>query len=84
MATELETGQFVVLGSEPWLYAQYGFVSLRDRPWTQAAEKMRELVLAAERETARVESDLARRYAPVKDNQPTRRRQKPATRSNTQ
>ena len=64
IATELETGQFVLLGTEPWLHLHYGIVSLKGRPWTQAAEKFREFVLDAEREAAREEERLVARFGP--------------------
>lgn len=62
IAAELERGQFVVLGSAPWLHLQYGIVSLKGRPWTQAAEAMREYVLRAEREAVAEELRLIERF----------------------
>jgi hypothetical protein len=64
IATELESGQFVILGTEPWLHLHYGIVSLRGRPWTQAAERFRELALEAEHEAAREDQRLGRRFGP--------------------
>jgi DNA-binding transcriptional LysR family regulator len=64
IATELDSGQFVLLGTEPWLHLQYGVVSLRGRPWTQAAEKLRELALQAEQEATRLEQQLLERHSP--------------------
>jgi DNA-binding transcriptional LysR family regulator len=80
IAMELESGRCVLLGTEPWLTLQYGTVSLRGRLWTQAALKMRELVLAASQEMADLEASLTQRYVRGKP----RRRQNPATRSKTQ
>jgi DNA-binding transcriptional LysR family regulator len=80
IAAELQDGRCVLLGTEPWLTLQYGIVSLRSRPWTQAAMKMRDLVLAADQEVTDLEASLTQRYAQGG----TRRRQKPATRSKTQ
>jgi DNA-binding transcriptional LysR family regulator len=65
VATELDSGQFVLLGTEPWLHLQYGVVSLRGRPWTQAAEKMRDFTLQAEQEATRLEQQLLERHGPV-------------------
>jgi DNA-binding transcriptional LysR family regulator len=65
IATELDAGQFVLLGTEPWMYLQYGVVSLRGRPWTQAAERLRELVLDAEVGATQLEHQLLERHAPV-------------------
>jgi len=64
VATELDSGQFVLLGTEPWLHLQYGVVSLRGRPWTQAAEKMRDFTLQAEQEATRLEQQLLERHGP--------------------
>lgn len=66
---ELETGQFVVLGTEPWMQLHYGIVSLRGRPWTQAAETMRELVLAAEQASTELGERLLQRFGPHKRSQ---------------
>ncbi len=52
VASELERGQFVLLGTAPWLHLHYGIVSLNGRPWTQAAEKFCDFVLQAERQAA--------------------------------
>jgi hypothetical protein len=79
--TELETGQFVLLGTEPWLHLQYGVVSLKGRPWTQAAERFREFVLEAERSATLEESELAARFAPGRTrgrDRPPRPRRRPA------
>lgn len=62
IASELETGQFVLLGTEPWLNLHYGIVSLKGRPWPQAAEKLHEFVLEAEREAAREEQRLVAKF----------------------
>jgi len=80
--TELETGQFALLGTEPWLHLQYGVVSLKGRPWTQAAERFREFVLEAERSATLEEAQLAARFAPGRargPGRPHRPRSRPAT-----
>jgi DNA-binding transcriptional LysR family regulator len=80
--TELETGQFALLGTEPWLHLQYGVVSLKGRPWTQAAERFREFVLEAERAATLEESQLAARFAPGRvrgRGRPPRLKRGPAT-----
>jgi DNA-binding transcriptional LysR family regulator len=61
-ATELESRQVVVLGTEPWLHLHYGVVRLKGRPSTQAAQKFGEFVLEAERETTREEERLIARW----------------------
>jgi DNA-binding transcriptional LysR family regulator len=80
--TELESGQFALLGTEPWLHLQYGVVSLKGRPWTQAAERFREFVLEAERSAALEEAQLAARFAPGRARgrgRPPRLKRRPAT-----
>jgi len=62
IATELETGQFVLLGTEPWLHLHYGIVSLRGRPSTHAAEKFRQFVVEAEQEATAEETRLVARF----------------------
>lgn len=47
---ELESGRFVLLGTEPWLTTHYGVVTLRNRPLSPAAMRLRELIRAAEQE----------------------------------
>jgi DNA-binding transcriptional LysR family regulator len=64
IAAELERGQLVVLGTAPWLHLHYGIVSLKGRPWTQAAEALREFVLLAERQAAAEETLLLERFQP--------------------
>lgn len=64
IATELETGRLVLLATEPWLHLQYGIVSLKGRPWTQAAERFREFVIEAERDAAAEELRLVARFGP--------------------
>jgi DNA-binding transcriptional LysR family regulator len=61
---DLDSGELVLLGTEPWLHLQYGIVSLKGRPWTQAAERFREFVLEAEREAAVEERRLVERFGP--------------------
>jgi DNA-binding transcriptional LysR family regulator len=62
IATELENGQFVLLGTEPWLHLHYGIVSLKGRPWTHAAEKFRQFVTEAEQTATLEEQRLVARY----------------------
>ena len=64
IATELESGQFVLLGTEPWMHLQYGIVSLKGRPWTQTAEQLRGYLLEAEREASAQEKLLIAKYGP--------------------
>lgn len=61
---DLESGALVLLGTEPWLHLQYGIVTLRGRPWTQAAERFRAFVLEAEAAMAREEERLLARFGP--------------------
>ena len=63
-STELAGRHVVVLGTEPWMYLQYGVVSLKGRPRTHAAEKFLEFVLDAEREATLEEQRLIARWGP--------------------
>lgn len=63
---ELESGRFVLLGTELWLSLQYGIVSLAGRPWTQTAVRLREFVLQAEQETIERSRELLSRHSPEK------------------
>lgn len=59
---ELENGSLVLLGTAPWMHLHYGIVSLKGRPWTQAAGRFVEFVRDAERDTAQDEQRLVRRF----------------------
>lgn len=61
-ADRAEASRFAVLGTEPWLHLQYGLVRIRDRPLSRAAEKFRELLFEAERETASRAGNLLARH----------------------
>jgi hypothetical protein len=63
IASELERGEFVLLTREPWLYLEYGIVSLKGMPRTQAAERLVAFVEAAEKETAAEEARLLKLVA---------------------
>lgn len=62
ITAELEDGRYSVLGREPWMYLRYGIVSLKGRPLTHAAERFRELVMAAEAIVTREEEVLSGRW----------------------
>ncbi len=64
IADELDQGMFELIATEPWMYLQYGIVSLRGRPWTQAAETLRELVVTAERAATTLGDCLHERHSP--------------------
>jgi DNA-binding transcriptional LysR family regulator len=75
IAEELEQGTLQLLGTESWMHLQYGIISLRGRPWTQAAETMRDLVLESERAATELGRQLLERHGPKKRRvQPARRR----------
>jgi DNA-binding transcriptional LysR family regulator len=59
---ELESGRFVLLGTEPWLYLQYAVVALKGQPWTQAASTLLDYVREAEQQVDAKEALLLRRY----------------------
>ena len=48
MATELLDRRLVLIGSEPWLSVHYGVVSVKDRPMSSAAARLREFIVEAE------------------------------------
>jgi hypothetical protein len=77
VATELELGQLVLLGTTPWLHLHYGIVNLKGRPWTQAAEKFLAFVLQAERRAAAEEGQLLKRFRPGARQRPAKRRPAP-------
>lgn len=60
---ELESGQFVLLCSAPWLHTSFGVVSLKGRPLTLAAERYRNIVLDVMRESSSEETRLMARWA---------------------
>jgi DNA-binding transcriptional LysR family regulator len=64
IAEDLGSGRFVLLATEPWMLLNYGVVSLRDRPWTQTAEAMRNFVLEAEHAVTELERKLLAEHAP--------------------
>jgi DNA-binding transcriptional LysR family regulator len=64
VADELEQGSLRILTTEPWLHLQYGIVSLRGRPWTQAAQAMRDLMLEAEQAATNLGERLLERHGP--------------------
>ena len=64
MSTELESGPFVLLGTESWLHMEYGFVSLKNHPRTHAAATFMEFVLDAERMVVEDEQRLVARFRP--------------------
>jgi len=64
IAEDLDSGRFVLLPTEPWMYLHYGVVSLRGRPWTQTADTLRNFVLEAEHEATELERKLHGDHAP--------------------
>lgn len=61
---ELESGQLVAIGSEPYLAVRYGLVKLRTQPLSAAAVRFREYVLEAERTFTEQETELLERWRP--------------------
>ena len=62
IASELQSGAFVLLGTEPWLHLNYGIVSLNGRPTTRYAQALFEFVVEAERTASVNEAVLAARF----------------------
>ena len=61
MATELLDRRLVLIGSEPWLSVHYGVVSLKDRPMSSAAARLREFIVEAEAAVTLEEGHLLER-----------------------
>ena len=62
MTTELQDRRLTLIGSEPWMSVHYGMVSLKDRPMSSAAARLRELLLAAEAAVTLEEVELLARW----------------------
>jgi len=62
MATELQEQRLTLIGSEPWMSVHYGVVSLKDRPTSSAAARLREFVVAAEAAVTLEEEKLLARW----------------------
>jgi hypothetical protein len=58
MATELQDRRLTLIGSEPWMSVHYGVVSLKDRPMSSAAARLREFVVEAEAAVTLAEEKL--------------------------
>lgn len=62
VSRELESGELVLLGSEPWLHLRYGIVRLKGHTLGAAAEMLVELLREAERATTLEEERLVSRW----------------------
>ncbi len=62
IARELAAGEYVILGTEPWLHLDYGVVRIKGRPLTHHAQAFLDLVFDAERKAADEERQLVARY----------------------
>ena len=62
VATELQDRRLTLIGSEPWMAVHYGVVSLKDRPMSSAAARLREFVVAAEAAVTMEEEALLARW----------------------
>lgn len=61
---ELESGQLVLIKSEPWLFTRYGIVTLKSHALSTASARFREFTLEAEREFCDEEQALLARWQP--------------------
>jgi DNA-binding transcriptional LysR family regulator len=66
ISSELERGQFGLLGDEPWLTVRYGVVGLKGHPMNLAATRLREFVIEAERAVSAEEMQLIKRWRPAR------------------
>lgn len=62
VAEELESGQLLLLGSEPYLEVRYGIVKLKGQPLTAVATRFRDYVLEAELAVTERERQLRERW----------------------
>jgi DNA-binding transcriptional LysR family regulator len=62
VAAELRDQRLALIGSEPWMSVHYGVVSLKDRPLSSAAARLREFVIEAETTVSREEEALLARW----------------------
>jgi DNA-binding transcriptional LysR family regulator len=58
MAAELQDRRLTLIGSEPWMSVHYGVVSLKDRPMSSAAARLRKFVVEAEAAVTLAEEKL--------------------------
>lgn len=61
IADEVESGTFVLLVSEPWLFLHYGIVTLKGRDLGEAASDLRDCIREAEAVVVREETQLIAR-----------------------
>jgi DNA-binding transcriptional LysR family regulator len=66
VAVALAEQRLALIGSEPWMSARYGMVSLKARPLSSAAARMREFVIEAEAAIAVQEAQLRSRWLPAR------------------
>lgn len=64
ISRELESGEFVLLGTAPFLHLNYGIVSLHGRPMAQHTREFLDFVLEAERVASEDEARLVERFGP--------------------
>jgi DNA-binding transcriptional LysR family regulator len=64
VASELESGRLVAIGSEHFLALRYGIVKLKTQPLTAAGARFREYVLEAERAFTERDKELFERWRP--------------------
>ena len=65
VSSDLESGQFALLGREPWLNVRYGVVDLKGFPLSSAAKRLREFVLEAEHAVSIEEAQLRKSRSPA-------------------
>ena len=64
--TELERGELVVLGGEPWMHLHYGLVMRKTtQPVSSAIRTLRDYLVEAERVVSEEEKALVARWVPV-------------------
>lgn len=74
VAAELDRGELVLLGTEPWLNLRYGIVRSRTAPLGADAAQLATFIREAERDAAFEEASLVERWASVRPAPRKRRR----------
>lgn len=59
---ELESGEFVILSTEPWLHLNYGFIQRKGFSKSNHLQEFKRILLHAEQKQAQEEKRLSRKY----------------------
>jgi len=76
IVTELENGQLLTTGAEPWLFVRCELVRLKGHPMSSAALRLSELIVEVERAASKLEAQLAGSWEPSSQPAPAASRTK--------